>query len=62
MTEQGRIAQGDLAWVGVMSEPQSHTEHQAALDATLFRNSDGSDELVLELDAGKLRIRPSPGP
>lgn len=40
------------------SERQSHTEHQAALDATLFRPAGGSQELVLELDAGELRLHP----
>lgn len=58
MAEQDRIAQRDPAWGGMMSEPESHTEHLAALDATLFRASDDPDELVLELSAGKLRVRP----
>ncbi len=42
------------------SEPESHTEHQAALDATLFHPSGDFQELVFELDAGKLRIRRPP--
>jgi len=61
MAEQDRIAHGGPAWVGLMSEPESHTEHLAALDATLFRVSDVSDELVLELNAGILRVRPPSG-
>jgi hypothetical protein len=39
------------------SEPASHTEHRAALEATVFRSGAGPRELVLELDAGELRIR-----
>jgi len=46
------------SWDG-QSEPESHTEHQAALDATLFHPSGDFQELVLELDAGELRVRPS---
>lgn len=67
MAEQDRIAQSGPAsggipvWEGLMSEPESHIEHQAALDATLFRVSDDPGELVLELEAGKLRVRPSSG-
>jgi len=38
------------------SEPQSHIEHQAALDATLFRGVSDPDELVLELESGELRL------
>ena len=49
--------QTDPTWAEPMSEPESHTDHQAALDATLFRASAGADELVLVLEAGKLRIR-----
>ena len=41
------------------SEPQSHTEHQDALDATLFRLASDPYELVLELDSGELRLRGS---
>ena len=55
-----RIDQSLPAWVGP-SEPESHAEHQAALDATLFRVSDDPGELVLELEAGKLRVRPFSG-
>ena len=39
------------------SEPQSATEHQAALEATVFSASRDPYEVVLELDAGKLRLR-----
>jgi hypothetical protein len=53
----GRMGQGPPGWVGP-SEPESHTEHQAALDATLFHASGDSSELVLELDGGELRVRP----
>ena len=41
-------------WAGP-SEFESHSEHQAALDATLFRSGGDAYELVLELDAGELR-------
>jgi len=47
------------SWVGP-SESESHTEHAAALDASLFRPTGDSDELVLELDAGQLRLRRPP--
>ncbi len=53
----GEIGPGPAAWVGP-SEPESHTEHQAALDATVFHVAAESDELVFELDAGQLRVRP----
>jgi hypothetical protein len=43
-------------WAGP-SEHESHSEHQAALDATLFRSGADAYELVLELDAGELRVR-----
>ena len=46
----------DAGW-SAPSEPESHTEHLAALDATLFRNAHDRYEVVLELDAGELRIR-----
>lgn len=45
------------AWSEGPSEPQSATEHQAALDATVFRTAQDPYELVLELDAGQLRLR-----
>ena len=38
------------------SELVSATEHQAALDATLFRREPEARELVLELEAGELRL------
>ncbi|MAG31488.1 MAG: hypothetical protein CL908_11440 [Deltaproteobacteria bacterium] len=47
-------------WAG-LSEPESHTEHQAALDATVFRCAGDAYELVLELEAGELRVRPTRG-
>ncbi|MEZ4334825.1 MAG: hypothetical protein R3F35_23955 [Myxococcota bacterium] len=40
------------------SESASAVEHQAALDATVFRAASRARELVLELDAGELRLRP----
>ncbi len=55
--DQTRILDdAQLLWEGP-SEPQSHTEHQAALDATLFRAASDPQELVLELDSGELRLR-----
>jgi len=39
------------------SESASAIEHQAALDATLFRRDEEPSELVLELEAGELRLR-----
>ncbi len=54
-----RVVESRAAWVGP-SERESHTEHQAALDATLFGIHTGDAiELVLELEAGKLRVRRS---
>jgi len=49
----------DLAGSGgpAPSERESHSEHQAALDATLFRSGRDGYELVLELEAGELRLR-----
>ena len=38
------------------SEAASAIEHQAALDATLFRRERAARELVLELEAGELRL------
>ena len=52
----GRNDPGQPVWSSP-SEPQSHTEHQAALDATLFRSASDPYELVLELDSGQLRVR-----
>jgi hypothetical protein len=51
-----RIDQSWPTWAG-QSEPESHTEHQAALDATLFQASGDYQELVFELERGELRIR-----
>ena len=45
------------AWGAGPSEPQSATEHQDALDATGFRTARDAAELILELDAGELRLR-----
>ena len=53
---QTRMDEGMTAWSGP-SEPQSHVEHQAALDATLFRQASDPYELVLELESGELRLR-----
>ena len=47
---------GPLNWTSP-SEPQSHIEHLDALDATLFRRANDPYELVLELEAGQLRLR-----
>ena len=44
------------AWGEGPTEPQSAIEHQAALDATLFRTARDPYEVVLELDAGQLRL------
>jgi len=59
MSQQDRIMQNDSmwSWSEPLSEPEVHTEHQAALDATLFRPAGSAEELVLELEAGKLRVR-----
>jgi hypothetical protein len=56
-----RVPQSQSAWMGP-SEPESHTEHEAALDATLFHSAGEASELVLELEAGELRVRRSPAP
>ena len=49
--------------MGGPSEPESFVEHQAALEATLFRpnalDPEQNPELVLELEAGRLRVRRS---
>lgn len=52
------FAQFASSWTTGPSEPESHTEHQAALDATVFRGSVESREIVFELEAGRLRVRP----
>jgi hypothetical protein len=59
MSQQNRMDRIDQSWPSWagQSEPESYTEHQAALDATLFRASDDSQELVFELEFGELRIR-----
>ena len=59
MSQQfGSNSMGDYGpCLSSLSEPESYTEHQAALDATLFRSDRDANELVLELEAGELRIR-----
>lgn len=53
----GTIAEGSFDWSG-LSEREAHTEHRDALDATIFRAEGAtSSELVLELEAGELRVR-----
>jgi hypothetical protein len=54
MSQQDWVMQNDPMWLWSepLSEPESHTEHQAALDATLFRPAGAADEFVLELKAG----------
>jgi hypothetical protein len=54
-----RVDDPPFTWTSP-SEGQSHTEHRAALDATLFRAEPDPDELVLELEAGELRLLPDP--
>jgi len=60
MSQQTRKDSGlephGAGWIGP-SEPESHSEHLAALDATLFRRGAEIDELVIELDSGELRIQ-----
>jgi hypothetical protein len=41
-----------------LTEEDSHREHRAALEATLFRVSGVDEELVLMLDGGELRFPP----
>lgn len=43
-----------------LSEEQSHREHRAALEATVFGRRLRDDELVFELEAGRLRLCTSP--
>jgi hypothetical protein len=58
MSQQFRPDSNGQAWASP-SEREIHTEHLAALDATLFRESARAEELVLELVAGELRVRPT---
>lgn len=51
-----RAQETQPGWYGP-SEPQIHTEHRAALDATLFRAASDPYELVLELESGQLRVK-----
>lgn len=48
---------GTVAFSPGPSEAASAIEHQAALDATVFRRERAARELVLELEAGELRLR-----
>ncbi|MEZ4281448.1 MAG: hypothetical protein R3F21_17735 [Myxococcota bacterium] len=62
MSKRGRIESDETGAVGVVwapgpSESASAIEHQAALDATLFRTEARARELILELDSGELRLR-----
>lgn len=61
MSKRGWIEPEEIGSVGPCapgpSESASAIEHQAALDATLFRAEARARELVLELDAGELRLR-----
>lgn len=61
MSKRGWIESEEIGSVGACapgpSESASAIEHQAALDATLFRAEARARELVLELDAGELRLR-----
>lgn len=52
----GTIDESQPCWTGP-TEGESHTEHQAALDATLFRSVVDPCELVLELESGELKLR-----
>ncbi|MEZ7981129.1 MAG: hypothetical protein QMC74_15720 [Myxococcota bacterium] len=56
MQGKTRMDEGMAAW-SAPSEPESYIEHQAALDATLFRHGSDPYELVLELESGELRVR-----
>ncbi len=61
MSQAGRNEPTEIWTAGIWapgpSESASATEHQAALDATLFRGETQARELVLELEAGELRLR-----
>jgi hypothetical protein len=61
MSQRGRIEPREIwptgVWAPGPSESASAVEHQAALDATLFRAEAQARELVLELEAGELRVR-----
>ncbi|HKK51289.1 MAG TPA: hypothetical protein VKA74_06865 [Myxococcota bacterium] len=56
-TGQDGLASLDPSADSAPTEGESHSEHQAALDATLFRSGEDAYELVLELEAGELRLR-----
>jgi hypothetical protein len=55
---------GSLPWRSANgpgpTEEQVHREHAAALEATLFERGGTTDEVVLELESGRLRLRPAP--
>ena len=61
MSQGARDQSNEIALAGFCSvgpsESASAIEHQAALDATLFRGEPRSREVVLELEAGELRLR-----
>ncbi len=61
MSQRGRIESDEngaaSVWAPGPSESASAIEHQAALDATLFRSEARAREVVLELDSGQLRLR-----
>ncbi len=44
------------ARASALSEEESHREHRAALEATLFVSAGAEDELVFELEDGKLHL------
>lgn len=53
-----RHAEIETTWpTHAQSEEASHSEHHAALEATLFERPPQREELVLELDSGMLRLR-----
>ena len=56
MAHQDGLPASDAVAFGP-SERESHSEHEAALDATVFRAAGDPIELILELDAGRLRVR-----
>lgn len=63
MSHENRFSQIDpvpSCWRGP-SEPEIHDEHRAALDATVFQAARDVPEIVLELEAGELRVRRSRG-
>jgi hypothetical protein len=57
--DHGHESSPALAFAPGPSESASAIEHQAALEATLFRRDRQACELVLELESGVLRLRRS---